>query len=69
MVSDIHNYFEYIIKNNEIVTSILPIRIYVNKRGNRTGNYLHLLTLKMMKCLKITKVRLPMIKMMKIFFI
>ena len=34
-VSDIHKYFECIIKKYETVTDSLPIRIYVNKIENR----------------------------------
>ena len=30
-VSDIQDYFKYIIKKNEILTNIPPIRTYVNK--------------------------------------
>ena len=29
---------KYIIKNHETVTSVLPIRISINERGNRIGN-------------------------------
>ena len=30
-MSDVHNYFEYIIRQHETVTSNSPIRMYVNK--------------------------------------
>ena len=54
-MSDIQNYFRYIIKKHEIVTDNPPIRIYDNKIENRitfkikTGYYLELLTLETMK--------------------
>ena len=59
-VSDIHDYFEYIIKNG-LFTDNPPIRIYVNKIENRiifkikTGFYLELLTSETMKFLGNTK--------------
>ena len=34
-VSDIHDYFGYIIKKHQKVIDNPPIRIYVNKIGNR----------------------------------
>ena len=49
-VSDIQDYFKYIIKKHETVTNNPPIRIYINKIENRitfrikTGYYLELLT-------------------------
>ena len=60
-MSDIPNYFRYIIKKHEIVTDNPPIRIYDKKIENRitfkikTGYYLELLTLEMMKLLVTTK--------------
>ena len=48
-VSDIQNYFKYIMKKRETVTGNPPIRIYVNEIGNRvtfrikTGNYIEIL--------------------------
>ena len=60
-MSDIQNYFRYIIKKHEIVTDNPPIRIYDNKIENRitfkikTGYYLELLTLETMKLLVTTK--------------
>ena len=65
-VSDIQDYFEYIIRNHQKVTDNPPIRIDVNKIENRitfkieTGNYLELLTPETMKLLgsatsKVTK--------------
>ena len=54
-VSDIQNYFDYIIKKHEAVTDNPSVRIYVNKIENRimfkikTGCYLELLTPEMMK--------------------
>ena len=60
-VSDIQDYFEYIIKKHETVTDNYLIRIYLNKMENRitfkikTGCYLELLTPKSMKLLGSTK--------------
>ena len=54
-VSDIQDYFEYIIKKHDTVTGNSPIRIYENKIENRiifkikTGFYLELLTPETMK--------------------
>ena len=54
-VSDIQDYFEYIIKKHEPVTDNPPIRIYVTKIENRitfkvkTGYFLELLTPETMK--------------------
>ena len=56
-VSDIQNYFEYIIKKHETVTDNTSIKIYVNKIEIRitftikTGYYLKLLTPETMKLL------------------
>ena len=33
-VSNIHNYIEYIIKNHETLTSVLPIYVYINRINN-----------------------------------
>ena len=60
-VSDIQDYFEYIIKKHETVTDNPSIRIYINKIENRitfkinTGYYLKLLTPETMKLLGSTK--------------
>ena len=63
-VSDIQDYFEYIIKKLETFTDNLPIKIYVNKIENKIrfrlkiGYYLELLMPEAMKLLgsaKITK--------------
>ena len=60
-ISDIEDYFEYIIKNHETVIDNPPIRINVNKIENRvlfkikTGYYLELLTPETMKLLGSTK--------------
>ena len=57
LVSDIQNYFEYIIKRHEIATENSLIRIYVNKIENtitfkiEAGYYLELLRPKTMKLL------------------
>ena len=62
-VTDIRDYFEYIIKN-EIVTHNPPIRIYANKIENnvtfriKTGYYLNLLRLETMKLLVRTKIKI-----------
>ena len=60
-VSDIQDYFKYIIKKHEKVTDNLPMRNYVNKIENRstfkikTGYYLKLLTPETIKLLGSTK--------------
>ena len=54
-VSDIQDYFQYIIKKHETVANSPPMRIHVNKIENRitskiqTGCYLELLTPETMK--------------------
>ena len=56
-VSDIQDYFKYIIKKHETVTDNPPVRIYVNKIENmitfriKTEHYLELLIPKAMKLL------------------
>ena len=60
-VSDIQDYFEYILKKHETVTDNISIMIYVNKIENRitfeikTRYYLELLTLETIKLLGSTK--------------
>ena len=60
-VSDIQEYFEYIIKKNDKVTENHPTRIYENITEIRitfrikTGNYLEFLTRKTMQLLRSTK--------------
>ena len=60
-VSDIEDYFEYILKKHETVPDNPSIRIYINKIENRitftikTGYYLELLTPETMKLLGSTK--------------
>ena len=60
-VSDIEEYFEYIIKKHETVTDNPPIRTYVNKLENRIifeikrGYYPEILTPETMKLLGSTK--------------
>ena len=60
-ISDIQDYFEFIIKNHETLTENLPIEIYPNKVKNRivfkikTGYKLELLTPETMKLLGSTK--------------
>ena len=62
-VSDIQDYFEFIIKRHETVTENPSIMIYVNKIESRitfkieAGYYLKLLTPETMKLLGITKAR------------
>ena len=54
-VSDIQNYFEYIIKKHKALTNKPPIQKYVKRTQNRvsfkikSGNYLELLTPTTMK--------------------
>ena len=60
-VSDIQNYFDYIIEKDETATDNPPIKIYVTKIENtitfevKTGYYLELLIPKTMKLFRITK--------------
>ena len=60
-LSDIRDYFKYILKNNDTVTDNPSIMIYVNKIENRitfkikTGYYFELLTPEIMKLLGSTK--------------
>ena len=60
-MSDVHDYFEYIIKQPETVTNNSPIRMYVNKIEIRitfrikTVCYLKFLTPETMKLLESTK--------------
>ena len=60
-VSDIQNYFEYIIKKHEILTDNSRIKIYINKIENRVtfkiklGYYLDLLSLETLELLGSTK--------------
>ena len=60
-MTDIQNYFEYIIKKHKTITENLSIIIYVKKTENRitfkikTGYYLELLTLETMKLITSTK--------------
>ena len=62
-VSDIQDYFEYILKRHDKVIDNPSIRIYINKIENRisfgikTGYYLELSTPETMKFLGSTKVR------------
>ena len=60
-ISDIQDYFEYIIKKHQKMNDNLPIRIYVNKIENRitfrikTGCYVELLTPETINLLGSTK--------------
>ena len=62
-VSNIQDYFEYILKQHETVTDNPSIRIYVNKIENKvtfkmkTGYYLKLLTPETIKLLGSTKIK------------
>ena len=61
LLSDIRDYFEYIIKKHEAVTDNPSVRIYLNKIENRTafkkktGYYFEFLTPQTMKLLGSTK--------------
>ena len=74
-VSDIQDYFEYIINKHETMTNNPPIRIYVNKIENRitfkikAGYYLELLTSEMMKLLEALKIRYLKMKMVRLCLI
>ena len=74
-VWDIGDYFEYIIKKNETQIDNPPIRIYVNKIGNRvtfeikTEHYLQFFMLETMKLPGSTKVKTLKMKMVKIYLI
>ena len=74
-VSDIQDYFEYIINKHETMTNNLPTRIYVNKIENRitfkikAGYYLELLTSEMMKLLEALKIRYLKMKMVRMCLI
>ena len=60
-LSDIQDYFEYIIKKDKTLTDNPPLKRYVNEIENRIifrfkmGNYLKLLTPETMKLLESTK--------------
>ena len=60
-MSDIQDYFKYILKNHEAITDNPSVMIYVNETQNRTtfktdtGYYLELLTPETMKLLGSTK--------------
>ena len=60
-VSDIQDYFEYIVKKHETVADNLPIQIYINKIKNhvvfkvRTGYQLELLSKETMRLLASTQ--------------
>ena len=72
-VSDIQDYFEFIIKKQETLTESSPIQIYPNKIKNRiafkikTGYKLELFTLETMKLLGSTKKMLMQIKIVKMY--
>ena len=62
-VSDIQDYFEYILKKCEVITANSSIMINLNKIEKRitfkikTGYYFELLTPETMKCFEVLKVR------------
>ena len=72
-VSDIQDYFEYILKKHSESVDNPSIRIYVNKIGNRitfkikNGYYLELLTPKTMKLLGSTESKITKDKMVKMY--
>ena len=72
-ISDIQDYFEFIIKKHETLTENPPIQIYPNKIKNRivfkkkTGYKLELLTPETMKLLGSTKKMLMQIKIVKMY--
>ena len=74
-VSDIEDYFQYILKRNGQKTDNPSIIIYVNKIENRikfkikTGYYLELLAPETMKLLRSTKSKITKIKMVKMCLI
>ena len=72
-ISDIQDYFGFIIKKHETLTENSPIEIYPNKIKNRTvfkiktGCKLELLTPETMKLLGSTKKMLIQIKIVKMY--
>ena len=72
-ISDIQDYFEFIIKKHETLTENPPIQIYPNKIKNRivfkikTGYKLELLTPETMRLLESTKKMLIQIKIVKTY--
>ena len=72
-ISDIQDYFEFIIKKHETLTENPPVQIYPNKIKNRivfkikTDYKLELLTLETMKLLGSTKKMLTKIKIEKLY--
>ena len=72
-VSDIHDYFEYIIKKHETIADNPPVQIYVNKIKNRivfkikTGCKLELLSKEKMQLLGSSKKTLIKTKMEKLY--
>ena len=70
-VSDIQDYFEYILKNHEIVADNPSINIYGNKIENRVRfkvYYLEILMLETMKLFGSTKSKINKDKMVEICF-
>ena len=72
-ISDIQDYFEFIIKKHETLTENPPIQIYPNKIKNsivfklKTGFKFELLSLETMKILGSTKQDADKIKMEKMY--
>ena len=69
LISDIEDYFEYVLKRHNENVNNPSISIYVNKNENRitfkikNGYYLELLTLETMKLLGSAKDKIRMVKM------
>ena len=74
-ISDIQDYFEYILKKHGEKAVNLSIRIYISKIGNRitfkikTGYYLELLTPETMKLLGSTKSKTIKMKTVKMYLV
>ena len=72
-ISDIQDYFEFIIEKHETLTENPPIQIYLNKIKNKidfkikTGYKLELLTPETMRLLGSTKKMLMQIKIVKMY--
>ena len=74
-ISDVQDYFEYILKKHSESVDNPSIKIYVNKIENRVtfkvkkGYYLKLLTPETMKLLGSTEIKITKTKMVKMFLI
>ena len=62
-LSDVQDYFEYIIKRHEVVTDNSPVAIYINKIESRItfkirlAYYLDFLSIETMELLESTKIK------------